>query len=371
MRNATTIGVMRRHGIVVPFILSVTFFECRSFLINYKNLFSPAFSRSDSLQRLNPKNDELLVTTSYQIEDLLSRAIIIGSKVRFSNSNITSQIRRPARLTFAASFSRKIVFDDSMRALRYLSQPISNYSVLDSSLVTKISSSDGSDAFSVTLPLGDFTSAISMFTNSALSGRSSLCARTTIYVVSKPEDGCIEMNSGPVYVFHMTTSPSDHHPALNSPHSSSADRTISDIDSQSLPSWLVWGGRNATVEDGNNVGDAFVRMSVQPAIKVKLQWTPNKNITGSGRGIRSLVKRLLSSSNTDNSILDQLLVQAKLSMKMDLSIPLRQDLAAGIIFQPVKLLVQQAGSLVLSTIMHSLAPRFIDLLLKDYTAREL
>lgn len=68
---------------------------------------------------------------------------------------------------------------------------------------------------------------------------------------------------------------------------------------------------------------------------------------------------------------DQLVVTAKVLVKVESNVPIHPTLATGLSFLPVKLLIQQAGSLILSVIMKTIAPRFVELLLKDYNKREL
>jgi len=85
-------------------------------------------------------------------------------------------------------------------------------------------------------------------------------------------------------------------------------------------------------------------------------------------------KRSSSSEQEDTSAslsptLDSLDVNAMIDVFVDMNLPVRQDVSKAMSFPPVKLLLQQAGSLTTKAILTTLTPTLSDLLRLDHEKR--
>eukprot|EP01031_Cornospumella_fuschlensis_P029957 gene29957-36180_t len=325
--------------------------------------------------------------TTRQIEAMMNQAVALSSKISLNTSKddmgSSVMILKPAKLSFSSSYMQKIIFNDTAKAVKYLELPVSNYSMLDSQMVSKTVDADSGDTvFYLQLPLGDFTSAVEMISRASLfvsSRPKRLFGLTTIRVSSQPKEGYIRMKSGPVYlktvpvnvasnddvedfseIFSKNYTNLTSFESQGQPDSKNVGNTKieENVSSSGLPVWLVWSNPEDTSSDK--------RMSVQPAIDILLKWSPPFEKISDASSSFSLPNIFAQRGD-----LDQLVVSAKVVVKVESNVPIQPALAAGLSFLPIKLLIQQAGSLILSVIVKTMAPRFIDLLLKDYYNREL
>lgn len=272
------------------------------------------------------------------------------------------------KVAFKASHSRKIIFNNTERAIKYLSLPTSNYSVLDNALVERIGSDENS-TFLLSLPLGDFTAAFGAIGSSPgdysiPSERNPIFAQMSISVQSNPAEGIIHMKSGPVFLRSMN-------------HSNDANDSSSSIGKNNqVPAWLVWGGHsqinisdsstwNIPVNGSNEEQPSSLKSSVQPGISIRLKWRTPGELSHLQRA-----RRWFALPAKDQAV-DHLVVHAKVDLHMEAHVALHKPLAMAMSFLPLRLLVQQAGSLVMSLVLKSIAPRFVELLMEDYNTRAL
>lgn len=71
----------------------------------------------------------------------------------------------------------------------------------------------------------------------------------------------------------------------------------------------------------------------------------------------------------ESSEKDELVTKLKVSVRMDMNIPMPAKLGRAISLLPVKMLLQQAGSMIISAFLKNLVPYFQTMLLKDYENR--
>ena len=229
-------------------------------------------------------------------------------------------------MSFSSSHRVKILMNDSIAAQQYLSLPTSNYSLLNSNVISR--NDNDSDTFQMSLPLGDLTSVTGITISATL--------KTSIKVIPDIDKGKLTFQSGPFYFL----------PTLKNNTSSSINNISNDdVDLQKgLPEWLLWGGQQG--ENGE------VKSSIQAGFTTELTWKPPSIDT-----------------NINEMNNDQLLVNANVKVFVDLNVPIREDLARAISFLPVKILLQQAGSLTMNAALRSIAPTFSELLKKDHDKR--
>eukprot|EP01036_Dinobryon_divergens_P023883 gene23883-32278_t len=191
---------------------------------------------------------------SQHINFLLNSAAAMANSVQKvklfpsgAKSNATkSSVLKPFKITFACRHSYNFELNDSSLAREYLALPVSNYSVLDSNLISKSVEQD--DSFSIVLPLGDIISYMSPLrsksnqSNGSSFDRLSLTVRAPVTVIPAPDLGLINMSSGNIVFIptlhwdkiagastnQSTTKRNHDHRSFN----------LSSI----LPRWLVWGG---------------------------------------------------------------------------------------------------------------------------------
>lgn len=333
-----------------------------------------------------------------------------------NDTNTTGNITNKSKtfnlpLAFASHYSKKLLFNQTKMALQYLSLPARNYSVLNSTVVMK--SPDDESTFLIKLPLRDFAAAldsISPQVNYRALGQYVLA--TSISVNPQPETGKVLMSSGPFYFL-----PDTFNKSISGDGSSNMSNNAVSIQSiiaqDILPTWLVWGGAVATgggsnvlsttVEpatkhsegsDSPNVNDqddqnespevvqsnTGFKSSVQPTLIIELKWDPQAEAHKSqpsrvgqwNRAVQSWWKKTTTNEVSDNHQQledDYLTVKLKVAVKMEMNIPLPQRIGKALAVLPVKLLIQQAGSLVISTFLHNLIPPFTKLLIRDYERR--
>lgn len=127
-----------------------------------------------------------------------------------TNNGTASNVQKRLKsfsLSFSSSTTIPIQFDNSGAAIRYLSLPASEYSVLDSGLISR--SRDSNDTFVLSLPLGDLTDSaspintIGNFSNIdekyTRTFRIVATMQTSVVVKPNPTKGEVIMESGPIF----------------------------------------------------------------------------------------------------------------------------------------------------------------------------
>ncbi len=66
---------------------------------------------------------------------------------------------------------------------------------------------------------------------------------------------------------------------------------------------------------------------------------------------------------------DELITKLKVEVRLDMNIPMSQRLGRTISLLPVKMLLQHAGSIIISTFLRNLVPYFEKKLMKDFENR--
>ena len=187
---------------------------------------------------------------SQHINFLLNSAAALANSVQkvkiFPNAPGNSSQNaslKPFKISFACRHTYNIEFNNSSLARKYLALPVSNYSVLDSNLISK---SSEKDTFSVVLPLGDIISYMSLRSKNSQSksdsfDRLSLTVRAPVTVLPSPELGSINMSSGNIVFVPTVHWDKSKSTFQNQSTESKLDYRSFNI-SSILPRWLVWGG---------------------------------------------------------------------------------------------------------------------------------
>ena len=364
-----------------------------------------------------------------QINFLLEKALQLARSFYKPNNSSTANILVPAKLSFSTSHSENIILPDALAAIEYLSLPASEYSVLNSGMVSRSQESD--DAFILHLPLGAITQATrssvdavqsyrkvqglsplehsdsesddfignkgnkagSTTNNDGLSIPShpkKMEAQTTVTVSPLPLEGRVIMESGDI-VFVQEG---------NTLGTSSDSAALKEL----LPAWLVWGnsGQNKGEDDDVNREESdtdnqekqnTVRSAIQGGVRIELLWDPNSKSTldlGSqvkksktaflsfkrfkaeedGITQTQTIQDPLARSQEINESEYSISLKAKVHVWINLSLPLQQEISNAINFPPIRLLIQQAGRLTAYSVVKTIAPSLAQLLVADYNSRK-
>jgi hypothetical protein len=128
---------------------------------------------------------------SFRINYLLQKAVKISSKILIQRNNTnTIKTKKLLRLSFKSKIKQEFNLLNNPKyntAIKYLSLPTSSYSLLNSTLITRIDI----NTFSLLLPLYEITSLLPIQINAQLG--------VDLKVLPKPDIGKIEISSGLIY----------------------------------------------------------------------------------------------------------------------------------------------------------------------------
>lgn len=350
---------------------SILFFICVSLAVSIAFVPAPLhrFSRQIRRSMASSQKEPALINS------LLTKAVSLSQMVMKENNkknNSTSEGAekrlKPAVLSFQASHTQAIVLDDFSTARAYLALPASNYSVLNSNLVSR--NPDAENIFELRLPLGGLSTA-SAYSTGALP-RLEVTLQTNVKVEPVPEKRTVTMTSGPIFFTPTATAKG----IMNS-SSPDADSQRTDELSAVFPEWLIWGGNDQdpkpTPKTGQKEDDIAtsslsrdveqseegIKSSVQAGFELQLSW--------SDRPAPAVDSTPITADGPP--ITDSLKVQAKIKVWVDMNLPLRSDVSAAINFPLIRVLLEQAGRLTTAGILRTVSPAFSELLVKDHDRR--
>ena len=177
---------------------------------------------------IGSNNKQELAITSEQIEYEILLKQISESNSSMINTTI-SEITEVFSFRFDTKHKHKIIFPEAISAHSYLSLPASAYSILNSSLVSRSSSSD--DTFILSFPLRDFGSALQV----AMPNSPRIDADLEAEVLVKPmPDNCLVLMESGIISFK----PSSTAAATTATTNNTTNTPASTEDW--LPEWLVW-----------------------------------------------------------------------------------------------------------------------------------
>ncbi len=326
---------------------------------------------------------------------ILNRLLAQVANMVISNYNKTSsdvQLNNEpmsVAFSFTSHFVKKICFTGSEKALWYLSLPVTEYSVLDKNLVQKSKECD--DLFHLKIPLDDFARGMNaIFPIGGYHTLMKYQLSTDITVDSHPSEGVINMRSGPFTFIpnlnfvldgdygnsHNQTSfynQSIVEAQISSPISAG---NIMQNSSDEFPTWLEWGDKDSIeyMNITNSLGS--VVSSLQPGISINWKWSKKQNFGKrmSGIALGKWKNIFRSNANTvypqnEKNDTDELITKLKVEVRLDMNIPMSQRLGRTISLLPVKMLLQHAGSIIISTFLRNLVPYFEKKLMKDFENR--
>ena len=349
------------------------------------------------------------------INKLVTKVVeTVQTALRSNNSSQTPS--KPFQLQFKARHKSKFGLPEPSKALKYLALPLSNYSALDTKFIRlkeddnvagqSLSDNDKREqCFTLSLPLFDMTSALSFPVDALLT--------TDISVMPDAENGKIRMYSGPVYFIpdnntrtrvtstvqslYPVTTEQDPGNTTNINDGSSNSNSNGDakdsfdlleerlayeenvslkrfikekkeVTRSQIPNWLIWGGSldgEPLPSDGQVfANDTAIKSSIQASIYIDMIWNRNGNRQTLGNFFGAK-----SASNLDK-VDETLPVESSVQVKVDLNLPVKGSAAFVLGLLPLRAVIAQIGSLIAGTIMRSLAPVFVDALIKDYIQRK-
>ena len=330
-----------------------------------------------------------MVKQGKRIENLLTSALTLAQGFLKSGENQTNANVSlvPTKLSFSASHREQILLQDRACAKEYMSLPAAEYSVLSSRYVSRVEQSGRDDHFIITIPIGKVGGAVSEDTSPRFVD---MCAVSDVMVSPQPELGSVVMTSGPI-LFAPQPSLSDTL-AGNKGEEARYTAPVDDLTAlrSILPPWLV------DYEDERD-GDKRLTSAIQAGFEVILAWPTNEDEDRPGGFLRSLLKReerdggggvgvgapyVSAPEPGTEAALDlpeqigqlspngsSLKVEARLRVWVDLNLPLRRDISRAVSFAPIRILLEQAGSLTVKAVASGVAPSLVALLRRDYENR--
>ena len=184
-------------------------------------------------------NNQQKELTSEQIEYELLLKQISESNNNVINTTI-SEIAEVFSFKFDTKHKHKIMFPEAISAHSYLSLPASAYSILNSSLVSRSSSTD--DTFMLSFPLRDFGSALQVAMPNA--PRIDADLKAEVLVKPMPDNCLVLMESGSISFKPSSASTAT---ANNATNTASEDW---------LPEWLIWA--DTDTDQGRLLNAAYI-----------------------------------------------------------------------------------------------------------------
>ena len=313
------------------------------------------------------KDMKSLDTESTVINTLLEKGIglvKLASPSLFMPRNSTTagvaKKLKPLKISFVSSHVHKLSLNNTVNAITYLSLPATEYSVLDSSLVSR--SEECNDTFVLNIPLGDISSMYSYGISSSPRLKLDTTLSTSVEVKPEPANSLVRMRSTELFFINNKKNNNSTHSLTHSPltYSLTADShtyigTVSNSSAfigEALPVWLIDNQTISTSDaaapsEGNELVEVRVKSksSIQTGFEVQLSWKERQ---------RSV---------------DALDVSCKVKVWFDVNVPLPEDITSVLSLPPIRLIVAQLGSLLVKVFLRTLAPTFGDLLVKDYQTR--
>jgi hypothetical protein len=241
-----------------------------------------------------------------------------------SKDSDRKDVKKPIKINFSNSYRRKIDFPNKSAARHYLGLPVEQYSLLNSSYVSRSPVND--DNFILSIPF---------------SSSKDVVAKVCIAVKPQPELGLVEMRSSDL--------------SFDRKSNSAAVSRETDVDARSgkaitdlLPKWLV------VASEGE--GEESVKSSIQAVVNVQMKYDKDSASRWAEEEEEDLEASTLS-------------VQSKLKVHVNMNLPLQADIADSINFPPISFLLSQAGKLTAQLFINTVAPYFVDLLIQDYNIR--
>jgi hypothetical protein len=235
--------------------------------------------------------------------------------------------------------------NESVYALKYLGLPASEYSILDSGLVTRKANSK--DEFTFSLSLADLTSNLNPTMQIPAILSTDIKVDTSVF-----SQGKIRMESSPLYLLAIEKQKAAVVPQHKDiPFEIQKDSSESTNEEQDFmfPRWMVVDSSRVLPGDSPQLPSP-----IQSTFNIELTWNPslqrNKKVT------------------PDN---DCLSVKARVNMKFQAIVNVPSDVAAVINFPPMKVLVEQISKLTAKSIFSTVAPRMSELLVYDFERRKL
>ena len=315
-----------------------------------------------------------------KIEKLLMAALKLAEGM--SNSTTwKSEVKNMGLIdmNFKASHKEKFSLNNPYIAREYLSLPASQYSILSSNIITRINPDNGvgdatlcdeGDLFRVIVPIPTrMTEQDTGVTTDVI-----INALADVRVDPRPERGEVVMESGPIYLQTSQSLPANI-TNRNSERCYDYKQNITETDQlrgndeaalrSILPSWLL----QLDQEEGEDeLAGAALKSSIQAGFIIKLLWKPNTlspsklstlEMVGGGEAGDAV-------SPSEQNSEEALPVTGKVDVRVDLRLPIRKDISRAVNFPPVKLMLSQAGTLIVKAIIRGVAPTLTSLLDKDY-----
>ncbi len=283
-------------------------------------------------------------TESTVINTLVEKAIGLvksASPSLFTPRNTTDmgipKKLKPLKISFTSSHVHKLSLNNTVNAISYLSLPATEYSVLDSSLVSR--SDECNDTFILNIPLGDISSMYSYGMSNSPRLKLDTTLSTSVEVKPEPENSLVRMRSNELYFINN-----------NNNNNNNTVANSSTFIGEALPMWLIDSDASSKIDETEIENEQIQvkvksKSSIQTGFEIQISW---KN------------------RHKKDDILD---VSCKVKVWFDVNVPLPEDISSVLSLPPIRIVVSQLGSLLVKVFLRTLAPTFGDLLVRDYSMR--
>lgn len=245
---------------------------------------------------------------------------------------------------------------DATLARQYLALPVERYSVLDSNIISK--SKMNPNKFIIRIPLDQAGQSSGMQYK-----RFNFQVACSVEVAPDEERGIITMQSGQLYFL-----PS---PIMQAGKNNSSSNITSgggkEIEYINIPEWLIWGGGQGSAVSAVDAdvaeilqidGSQLARSSVQAGFVLTLAYRPNDTDVDASGAFSGLFKSLFSRSSSSSSrgTNDTLAVSATIRAAVSVNLTSSGDATYALAFPPVKVLLEQVGSLTATSVLKIISP---------------
>lgn len=306
---------------------------------------------------LNSLNDEHPMM--HKLQENINRILSsVQENIRNHQPNEGEQ-NQPLQLTFQTKVHKSFELDSKQLAIQYMSKPVSEYSLLNSSLIQR---TKNHNEFLLTIPLKAFNQAIDkLFNEENVQTLNEFTLLAHIIVTSSPQHSNILMKCHNLLLL-----------------------LDNDTTNHELKPWMLWGETNNPQQPTNTQSNTLssslsnsltahntsnpltpkeIKLSIQPDIEINMNWNQHHKTNSSFWGLDFLLPDY-NKNNQPNS--DKLLVRIDGNIKIHCNVPVRPIFATSFSSFPMKYFVESFGSLFLIIFLHNLSPYLIELLIEDY-----
>eukprot|EP00595_Chromulina_sp_UTEXLB2642_P001633 CAMPEP_0196762668 /NCGR_PEP_ID=MMETSP1095-20130614/2504_1 /TAXON_ID=96789 ORGANISM="Chromulina nebulosa, Strain UTEXLB2642" /NCGR_SAMPLE_ID=MMETSP1095 /ASSEMBLY_ACC=CAM_ASM_000446 /LENGTH=205 /DNA_ID=CAMNT_0042114157 /DNA_START=255 /DNA_END=868 /DNA_ORIENTATION=- len=183
-----------------------------------------------------------------------------------------------------------------------------------------------------------------------------------------PSLGYIEMKSGDIiFVYNKTK---DGNEVIDYDYDENAKVYTASKSKDSPPKWLVWGADSTGyVDNGKSIS---VKSSIQSKVTIQLSWVAKQNDFSAQDFFKRVLNPLKSKPKEINPPINETSLPLRINVlvAIDMNIPVKAAYARILNFTPIRLIIQQVGSLIGDSMLRIIGLSLIGKLVENYNLRQ-